>query len=230
MAKAPVKSGSLSIELPALKVELLEVTLIGDSPLIVHAWSAKAKRQMLDTMMKKPKAPRQAKDPQDDFRQSMYRLPDGGYGFPSVAFKAAATAAATSIAGLAKTSVRQAFHIIGEDIEVDGALDGVKIRHNLVRIYGAEPRLREDVTRVGMGAADLRYRAEFSPWHTRILVRYIADILSPAQLLNLLTYAGFCVGVGEWRPQRDGAYGLFHVASEKEIEALEKPSAKRGAA
>lgn len=35
-----------TITLPPLKIERLSLTLVGDSPLIVHAWSEKAKRQM----------------------------------------------------------------------------------------------------------------------------------------------------------------------------------------
>ncbi len=31
--------------------------------------------------------------------------------------------------------------------------------------------MREDMVRVGMGTADLRYRAEFSKWHAKVLVR-----------------------------------------------------------
>lgn len=87
-----------SIELPALKIGLMEVTLIGDSPLIVHAWSLKAKREMLGKQRKEAKAAKEAKDPKADFEASMYRLAGGGYGFPSVAFKSAAVTAATSVA------------------------------------------------------------------------------------------------------------------------------------
>lgn len=76
--------------------------------------------------------------------------------------------------------------------------------------------MREDMVRVGMGTADLRYRPEFSEWRTKILVRYNTNVLSEAQILNLLNVAGFAVGVGEWRPEKDGQYGMFHVATDKE--------------
>ncbi len=209
----------VSIELPALQIGLMEVTLIGDSPLIVHAWSHKAKREMLDKQMKKAKGAKDAKDPKADYEASMYRLEDGGHGFPSVAFKAAAVTAGTSVAGLTKVAARQAFHVLGEDVDIKGAFDGSVSRVNLARIVG-EPQMREDMVRVGMGTADLRYRAEFPKWHAKVLVRYNQGVLSESQILNLLNTAGFAVGVGEWRPEKDGAYGMFHVATDRDLEAL----------
>ncbi|QAZ45971.1 hypothetical protein C1M53_26675 [Mesorhizobium sp. Pch-S] len=205
------------IELPPLMIDLLQVTLIGDSPLIVHAWSAKAKKEMLDKQMKVAKPAKEAKDPRADFEASMYRLADGGYGFPSVAFKNAAVTAGTSVAGLTKIQARQAFHILGEDADIEGAFEGAISRVNLVRIEGGEPTMREDMVRVGMGTADLRYRPEFTNWKTTILVRFNRNVLSEAQILNLLNVAGFAVGVGEWRPEKDGQYGMFHVATEKDL-------------
>ena len=41
------------IELPRLNLQTINITLLGDSPLIVHAWSRKAKQEMLDKQMKK---------------------------------------------------------------------------------------------------------------------------------------------------------------------------------
>lgn len=207
------------IELPALKIGLMEVTLISDSPLIVHAWSQKAKLEMLRKQMKKAKAAKEAKDPRADYEAAMYRTADGGYGFPSVAFKNAAVTAGTSVAGLTKIQARQAFHILGEDADIEGAFDGSKSRVNLVRIEGGEPQMREDMVRVGMGTADLRYRPEFPKWRARILVRYNENVLSESQILHLLNVAGFAVGVGEWRPEKDGQYGMFHVATEAELAA-----------
>lgn len=214
----PPKKQDVGIELPPLDIRLMEVTVIGDSPLIVHAWSEKAKREMLDKQLKKAKGAKEAKDPKADFEASLYRLKKG-YGFPSVGFKAAAVTACTSVAGITKIAARQAFHILGEDVDVAGVFEGTKARHNLVRIEGGEPQMREDMVRVGMGTADIRYRGEFPDWRATLLVRYNGNVLSESQILNILNVAGFAVGVGEWRPEKDGQYGMFHVATEKEMAA-----------
>lgn len=200
---------SVSIELPKLNLQTIEVTLIGDSPLICHAWSRKAKEQMLNKQMKKATAGKEAKDPQRDFEESLYKLPDGGYGFPAVAFKAAAVTACTSVAGITKVAARQAFHVEGE----------------FIRILGSEPRPREDMVRVGMGTADIRYRGEFFPWYVVVTMKFNGNVLSAEQVTNLLNTAGFGVGVGEWRPERDGSYGRFHVARDNELRELMREAA-----
>lgn len=205
-------AASTTIELPALNIETLKVPLVGDSPLIVHAWSEKAIRAMADKQQKKASAGREAKDPWGDFCGSLYWLdkrPEkpteedveaARFGFPAVAFKAAAVTACTSIGSVTKVAARQAFHVEGEFVE----------------IKGPPPAMRQDVCRVGMGTADLRYRGEFSPWSVELTVRFNANLMSAAQVVNLFQTAGFAVGVGEWRPERDGPYGRFHVAASGE--------------
>ena len=47
-------------------------------------------------------------------------------------------------------------------------------------------------------------------------VRYVAfnaNVLSAEQIVNLFNTGGFGIGVGEWRPQKDGPFGRFHVAT-----------------
>lgn len=217
------KKETAAIEIPRLETDLMEVTIVGDTPLISHAWSAKAKREMLDKQMKRAKQAKAAKDPRKDFEESMYRLPDGGYGFPSVGFKKAAATAALTTGSIKKAEALRAFHILGEEIDVAGAFESTSMRENLVRIEGDPPRMREDMVRVGMGTADLRYRAEFASWHAKVLVKYQSRLLSPEQILNLINLAGFSVGVGEWRPEKGGQSGMFHVATEADIKALEPP-------
>jgi hypothetical protein len=196
MAKknATPASEAQAIELPRLKIAALELTLVGDSPLICHRWSEKAKKQMLDRQMKKAKGAKEAKDPQKDYEESLYKMPDGkGYGFPTVAFKAAAVDAAAFVDGAKKTMMRGCFHVEGELARVEGT-----------------PSMREDMCRVGMGVADLRYRGEFKNWKTKLRIRYNASAISAEQIVNLFQTAGFAIGVGEWRPQKDGSYGMFH--------------------
>lgn len=190
-----------TIEIPRIEIGYLEILLIGDSPLIMHKWSEKAKKEMLDKQMKVAKKGRDAKDPQRDFEDSIYHHPDGGYGFPSVAFKNAAVSACRFTDGTKMTVARGAFHVEGE----------------FVKIEGAEPSPREDMVRVGMGTADIRYRAEFKGWRANVKLSYNKHALSSAQIVNLFNLAGFGVGIGEWRPEKDGQFGRFHVANETEV-------------
>jgi len=198
-------TSTTTVTLPPLQIETVNVTLIGDTPLIVHRWSEKAKKQMLDKQMKKASAGKEAKDPERDFRESLYVLEDGTYGFPIIGFKAAAVTACTSIGSMTKVAARQAFHVDGE----------------FAVIEGDEPQMREDMVRVGMGTADIRYRGEFKNWWTTISVKFNANVMSAEQILNLMQTAGFAVGVGEWRPEKDGQYGRFHVASAAEMKAID---------
>jgi hypothetical protein len=185
--------------LPKMNLQIFQITLIGDSALICHRWSEKAKKEMRDKQMKRAKAVREAKNPERDYKESLYEHPEGGYGFPAVAFKAAAVDACSQIESITKVEARGAFHIQGDMVKIEG-----------------KPNMREDMVRVGMGAADLRYRGEFKQWSCTLTIRHNADVLSAEQIVNLFNHAGFAVGVGEWRPQKDGSFGMFHVGEEGE--------------
>lgn len=195
---AAAKSATAMIELPPLNIQRVQLTLVGDSPLIVHAWSEKAKRQMLDKQMKKATKAKEAKDPEADYEACFYRTPDGHYGFPAIGVKSAMVGACRFV-DMRMTQARGAFHIDSE----------------MLRVIG-EPRPREDMVRVGMGAADIRYRPEFPEWRIPVVIKFNASLISPEQLANLLNTAGFGIGIGEWRPERNGSYGRFHVAAEGE--------------
>ena len=191
---------SNEISLPEFKTQYLELQLVGDSPLIVHAWSHKAKTEMLEKQMKKAKQAKAVRDPEQEYKDSLYTMPDGdGYGFPVIAFKAAAVRAAND-AGMKMTEARRAFHIDGELVKING-----------------EPRMREDMVKIGMGTADLRYRGEFTQWSVTLLIKFNSHVISQEQIANLFALAGFGVGVGEWRPEKSGSFGRFHVALEKEL-------------
>jgi hypothetical protein len=185
---------SVQVSIPAMQIGQFEITLIGDSSLVCHKWSDKAKKQMLGKQMKEAKQAREAKDPVQDYKDSLYEYPGGGYGFPTIAFKAAAVDACSHAGDITKVLARGAFHIDGDLVKING-----------------KPQMREDMVRVGMGQADIRYRGEFIEWSATFSIRYNRSVLSPEQIVNLFNIAGFAIGVGEHRPQKDGSWGMFHV-------------------
>lgn len=215
---ATPKEATIEVRLKKLDIRTLKLRLVGDSPMICHAWSEKAKAMMLSKMMKQASAGRAAKDPVEEFKQSLYRLPDGsGFGFPVIGFKAAAVDAANDVE-LKKTAMRGSFHIPGELAKiiapsVNEAITDCDREYwkeiEAERKHGAS--MRSDMVRVGMGVADIRFRAQFVQWSTELQIRYNASVISPDQIVNLFNVAGFSVGVGEHRPQKDGSNGMFHV-------------------
>lgn len=189
-----------TITLPAPQIIRLKVHVAGTSPLISHRWSDKAKKQMLDKQMKKASKAKDAKNPEQEYEDSLYPYEDGGYGFPAVAFKAAAVRAGT-YADMHMTFLRGAFHVSGELVAIDG-----------------QPQIREDMVRLNGKTADIRYRGEFPKWSSSVPVELNEAVLSQEQLVNLFTVAGFAVGVGEWRPEKNGQYGRFTVESVEVVE------------
>lgn len=196
---------SAAIVLQPLNLQRVLLPIIGESELIVHAWSEKAKRQMLDKQMNPgTRSKKEPKDPVADYEACFYRLPDGTYGLPSAAFKAAIVGACRLFDGLPMTQAKIAIRVHGE-----GQLA-------LTRIAG-EPYMREDMVRLETGVADVRYRPGFPEWAAELDITFNASLLNIESLVSLVNGAGQG-GVGEWRPSApkssSGSFGTFRVNSE----------------
>lgn len=219
---------SIQVEIPKMEMQTFPLKIVGDTPLITNAWSEKAKKEMVQKQLKKATTAREARRPWVEFADTLYWLtdkpdldgltdeqagevlqeviPKSKFGFPVVAFKAAALDAGfqqgalvrnAGTASLAKSTARGAFHIIGDEFAV---IEGT-------------PTIREDMVRIGgmSKTAFVCYRAEFKTWSTELLIRFNKQSISMEQIANLFRLGGFSNGVGEWRPSRNGPFGTFHI-------------------
>lgn len=216
------------VEIRPIEMRTVEVKVCGDTPMIMHAWSEKAKRMMLEAQQGKAKGKKkELKNPVDDFIQSMYWLTekpvykDGAseeeceqafldainrgakFGFPITAFKQAAISAAYRSGWVKdKMSLRGAFFLESEFGE-------------MAEIVSDTPVMREDSVKIGMGTADLRYRGEFRNWSATFTLKYnVNGQYSLENILNIINAGGVICGVGEWRPERDGQFGMYHIATD----------------
>lgn len=214
-------SPQVVVEIKPLKIRVLKLTLVGDSPLIVHAWSFKAQRQIVQKHM--GEAPddgtKEAKDPVECMRDCLSQLPGGkGYGFPAIAVKKALVAVANQ-AGLKKVDMRYAFHVIGDLLPIQAPpLESpytewdTRFWSQLAFAAKHGASLRMDPVRIGMNKPDMRFRAQFPVWSIpNIVIHYNASVCTPSLLVNVAQLAGFANGLGEWRSQKDGGFGMFHV-------------------
>ena len=209
------------------EIQRIPIRIIGDTPLIVHNWDEKSKRQMLDKERKATKTKAQPpKHPFKDFVNSMYWLTErptaandaalekafadalnagARFGFPVTAVKQAANSAAYRNGWVSnQMGLRGAYFLETDDVDY-------------FEIKGSIPKMREDMVRV-KGSADLRYRAEFSGWYADFTLVYNGNgNITLEQIINCIQAGGFSCGIGEWRPERDGTFGRFHVAAGDEL-------------
>lgn len=208
------------------------ITLVGDTPLIVHAWGSKAKKMMLEAQQKtkKDKKAMAVRDPFSEFMEALYWVtpqPDENtpeafeeavrngakFGFPITAIKQAALSACYRAGVIPnQTGMKSVFYLNA----VDGINNGGG--SELAVIESDEPPYcREDMVKIGgiQKVADLRYRPCFDKWKIRLTVSLIdVGTFSMENIINAIEMGGFMNGIGEWRMERDGDFGRFHVEKE----------------
>ncbi len=218
-----------TVELKPLEFEYVNFSIVGDSPLIVHAWSEKAKQMMLDAQTgAAKKAKREIKIPVNDFSDSLYWLTEqpphgadndeaernvieaieGGarFGFPLSGIKQ------SIISGASRGGLDVKMTELRGSMFLSGATDAATFE--LAEIVGDKPLMREDMVRVGgmSKTADIRFRAEFRNWEIPLMLKYNKNgKYSLEQLLACVNHGGFVTGIGEWRPEKDGQYGCYHL-------------------
>ncbi len=203
------------------EIEQVIIPVEGERPLIVHQWSKKARNMMLAKQMGIIQGPREKKDPEEDFNSSRYISDDGWDGVPSVSFKAALVGACRQIKGISMVLAKRIFFIVPdgksvspiEDLVTGEPTDMIQTVE-LTRIYG-EPTKRMDMVRLETGVADIRFRAEYSPWRANIHIQFNSKLITADHLYNLVMLAGQTEGIGEWRPSSPnsstGSFGIWKV-------------------
>ena len=205
--------------------------IVGMTPLICHAWSEKARRQMLEKHVKATKAGKEIRDPHDEFMRSLYHLEDGSYGFPAMAVKKCIWQAAHKDKGITKTAIQGGFWIDAEWQQVRPALAGAACNMPICRIYGSDPEMREDMVKIGSGltkTAALAYRGSFNIWAMKINGRINPAVLTAEALGAMIADSGMAVGIGEWRNDKMGMFGAFRLAEPYEEEAWDAFAAGTG--
>ncbi len=184
-----------------IETKVAKVTLVGDSPLLVCKFSEKAKNELDEKHQQRGKTKRGARDPKAEYEASLYKLGPKKYGIPAAGIKLCAVSACRFIEGVPMTIAKGAFHILEDS-------DG------LVEVTSPGPIMDERIVRVGNFGNKkpmTRYRGRFDRWELTFKVRYNSKALSAEQLLNLYENAGFSVGLCEYRPEKGGNLGMFHV-------------------
>lgn len=209
-----------------IKPQWIRVVLqiIGISPLITHRFGETAQNQILAKQMGKAVKKKGTRNPDAEYQESLYQVPGrekwsdkkiGKYGIAGHSFKKSCVEAARYVDGLPMTYTRGCFFVADDVVPIDNII----------------PYNRRDVVRLPNGSADLRFRGCFGTgWTAKVHMDIDLSIIDAGSVFNLFNRAGMSVGVGDWRPQKNGSFGRFDVLSMKQVKReLPKAAKKRKA-
>lgn len=192
------------------------------SPLVIHAFSAKARAIMREAQeMGSVGRKRRPKDPKDfnEVYQGARHISREGWDGATCATFRNSMISACRLVGFKMTIGK-----LSVFVEADGnsAADGTP----LVRIIG-EPVPFEAPVRNASGVADIRVRPRWDNWTANLRVRYDREQMSDEDIINLLVRAGAQCGIGEGRPDSSNSFGqgwgLFEIDTNLPIQLYEVP-------
>lgn len=205
---ATAKNDSGEVRVGEMTRGQIEVTVIGESPLICNAMSAKASMELL-LPKKKTTAERAMSlkhEPYAEFKRSMYTSrsadSDALVVVKATSFKKSIMGAALDMPGAKKAQ-------IGRLMYVEGLYSPDEIC-----IYGV-PQMMMSITRSAdmNKTPDVRTRAIFPTWCATFSVSFATPMLNQTTIANLLSGAGLTQGIGDWRVEKgSGNYGRFRLA------------------
>lgn len=205
------KTASEVVTIAPPKFRTITVRITGTAPYMQARFSAKAMLAMMDKMAAgstaKSKKQREARDFDEDFRQSMHVSTEGWVGIPAAALRNASIDVCRMV-GYKMTHARMSIFIEADGLDI---VDGTP----LVRLLAGEPEVTKLAVRNQTGVLDIRVRPLWREWSADVRIRFDEDQFTVSDVVNLLSRAGQQVGIGEGRPfsrQSNGlGFGLFTV-------------------
>lgn len=192
-----------SVLLKAISPEKMIIKINGISPLQTHRFGESALEGLRGTTMQKPqRGKKKMRDPEAEYKEALYVFGDDTVGFPAIMIKKAMINACR-LTEMAMTEAKQMFFVWGGNPQYQ----------EYCAVQGVEPEIHEAIVPAAKGkGATLSYRAIFPVgWYAEVVIEHLPEIISKEKLVNLLSLAGFSVGIGCQRPERGGQYGRFEI-------------------
>lgn len=210
-AKAPAAKTKIEITPPNFGI--LPIRIEGISPLMIHNFSEKARKQIEETQTAKDKVKkkREPKDYVAEFNGARYISTAGWDGVNAAALRNAMIGACRMIDGLPMTRAKGLIFIIAQGRDKEGTA--------LVQILGNKAVHDKRPVRLSDGGTDMRNRPRYDNWACEFEIQFDADAISATDIANLLARAGSQGGIGELRPSAPksmgGDFGMFRVTDQK---------------
>ena len=200
-----IKPGPRAVQITPPNIQSARFTIQGTAPLVIHRFSVKAKRMMLEKMRlgstaRKGKV-REPLNEQEVFNDARYINKEGWDGF-NVASIRCALVSACRLVGFKMILAKLSLFVI------EDGRDEQEPQFGLIRILGTKAVMQQDIGRVETGQAYVVIRPAYHDWSAKLRIRFDADQFTLQDVSNLLARAGEQVGIGEGRPDSKNSAGM----------------------
>jgi hypothetical protein len=211
------------VTIAPMDLRKVSLTLVGDSPIVTHPFPLKALRQIEDKQHGAAKTKKhELRNEWEDFIESLYWLSEPPGEYSEEAWEAVKGAARFGVhVGGIKSSATSAAYRSGTVKNIVSANGMFRITNTeqdrLYRIDCCEltapkpPTMRKDCLSTFSSGADMRYRPQFDEWKITLDVMYNAGLISIDALFTWFSMGGFSCGLGEYRAEKGGTWGSYHV-------------------
>ena len=188
------------VDIPPIKFEYVTVGIEGETPLLMERYSETIRKSMEDKYQKGVISTKKIEQPiEETIEDKIHRLPDGTVGFPVSGFANGMIAVAPRL-DIYKNLVTSAITIFGDS----GDLVSIKYKEQVINeTWGRKSGMNKTPCTI--------YRPEFRDWSCTLSIKFDASVITAQQIVSLLEYAGFHQGIGSWRHELKGIYGMYHV-------------------
>jgi hypothetical protein len=175
---------------------LVGLEISGTADIIQNCFSQKALEQILAKQVGHH-MPRQLKKVSQSLEDATVRNVNGDVCIPPSGLKKAMQTAARFDKSIKQGMLKYNCYVEGQSIPL--AFSDMVPRMDPVRLHS-----------VSGTTTDIRFRPSFVLWSARMVLSFNPKQLSAQMVVDLLNEAGR-IGVGEWRPEKNGTYGTFEV-------------------
>jgi hypothetical protein len=211
MPRKSQETREVKVKLPSNNSVLCCYRLIGTTPMLVHAFGQKSFQQMLEKMVgcRADGTPldkdREPKDLEVEYQNAISRNQRGEHAIPIRWIKAGLlTAASAGNKQINGSALRRGVYVLGFTSPILHP-NGSKF---------SDPQCKYDIVRVGSWSnrvPDVRARPKYDEWMVEIALRIFPDQIPVEHVAWALDAMGKLVGLGDYRVEKDGTYGMFEI-------------------
>lgn len=200
------------IELKPLCNRFMEVTIVGDTDIVLNKMNDVNSRQLIDKRKNKAKDMKKISE-WECIITSMHWINGKPTDFSEDGLKKTLTENAPCITGFGlKKSFGEA--VVRNEIDkyktkFDAGVNIIS-KGGLVPIKFTEHFIDEKLMSPKKGSPVLVYLNRFSGWKATFTVSYMENVYSAEQIINIINLAGFGLGIGSGRTS---GFGRYHVDS-----------------